>query len=157
MSPLEKGDHPEMDTSELLDSTGIQQYQSMVGAMQWAVSIGRLDITMAVMTLSSFCVVPRKGHLEQCKRVYRYLWKMWHAMICIHTEEPDYLALLTVEYEWAHSVYGTITELQREDWPTPRGKYMTLSHFINANLYHDIVTGRLVTVRHPPPCQQDTN
>ena len=63
-SPLEKGDHPEMDTSELLDSTGIQQYQSMVGAMQWAVAIGRLDITTAVMTLSSFRVAPRKGHLE---------------------------------------------------------------------------------------------
>ena len=31
----------------------------------------------------------------------------------------DYSALPTVEYEWAHSVYGTITELQREDWPTP--------------------------------------
>ena len=57
-SPLEKGDHPEMDTSELLNSTGIKQYQSMVGAMQWAVSIGRLDITTAVMTLSSFRVVP---------------------------------------------------------------------------------------------------
>ena len=50
-----------------------------------------------------------------------------------------------MEYEWAHSVYGTITELQREDWPTPRGKYMTLSHFVDVNLYHDIVTGRLVT------------
>ena len=63
-SPLEKGDHPEMDTSELLDSTGIQQYQSMVGAMQWAVSIGRLDITTAMMTLSSFRVAPCMGHLE---------------------------------------------------------------------------------------------
>ena len=66
-SPLEKGEHPEMDTSELLDSTGIQQYQSVVGAMQWAVSIGRLDITTAVMTLSSFHVAPRKGHLGRCK------------------------------------------------------------------------------------------
>ena len=66
-SPLEKGNHSEMDTSELLDSTGIQQYQSMVGAMQWAVSIGRLDITMAVMTLSSFRVAPCMGHLKRCK------------------------------------------------------------------------------------------
>ena len=48
---------------------------------------------------------------------------MRHAMIRIRTEEPDYLALPTMEYKWAHSVYGTITELQREDWPTPRGKY----------------------------------
>jgi hypothetical protein len=53
-SPLEKGDHPETDTSEFLDSMETQQYQSLIGAMQWAVSIGRLDITTAVMTLSSF-------------------------------------------------------------------------------------------------------
>ena len=66
-------------------------------------------------------------------------------MICIHTKEPDYLALPDVEYDWAHSVYGTVTELQREDWPTPRGKRVTLSHFVDANLYHDIVMGRSVT------------
>ena len=53
-SPLEKGDHPELDTSELLDKSGIQKYQSLVGSLQWAVSIGRLDITTAVMTLSGF-------------------------------------------------------------------------------------------------------
>ena len=28
------------------------------------------------------------------------------------------------------------------------GKHVTLSHFVNANLYHDIVTGRLVTGIH---------
>ena len=143
-SPLEKGDHPEMDTSELLGSTGIQQYQSMVGAMQWAVSIGRLDNTTAVMTLSSFRVAPRMGHLEQCKRVYGYLWKMRHAMIRIRTEEPDYSAIPVVEYNWARFVYGTVVELQQEDWPTPRGKHVTLSHIVDANLYHDIVTGRSV-------------
>ena len=70
---------------------------------------------------------------------------MRHAMICIRTEEPDYSALLVVEYDWAHSVYGTVTKLQQEDWPTPRGKHVTLSHFVDANLYHDIVMGRYVT------------
>ena len=29
-SPLEKGDHPELDDTELLDATGIQQYQSLI-------------------------------------------------------------------------------------------------------------------------------
>ena len=93
-SPLEKGDHPEMDTSELLDEAGIQQYQSTVGALQWAASIGRLDITTAVMSLSGYRIAPRVGHLERCKRVYGYLWKMRHAMIRIRTEEPDYSASL---------------------------------------------------------------
>ena len=43
-SPLDKGDHPELNTSNLLDANGIQKYQSMIGAMQWAISIGRFDI-----------------------------------------------------------------------------------------------------------------
>jgi hypothetical protein len=33
--------------------------------MQWAVSIGRLDIATAVMSLSSFRAMPRRGHLER--------------------------------------------------------------------------------------------
>jgi hypothetical protein len=37
-SPLEKGDHPEVDTSEELDEKGIKQYQMMIGCLQWAVS-----------------------------------------------------------------------------------------------------------------------
>jgi hypothetical protein len=38
-SPLEKGDHPEIDSSDLLDAKGIQMYQSMIGALQWMVTI----------------------------------------------------------------------------------------------------------------------
>ena len=57
-SPIEKGDHPELDTSELLDMDGIRKYQSMIGALQWVVTIGRFDITTAVMTMSSFRVAP---------------------------------------------------------------------------------------------------
>jgi len=57
-SPLEKGDHPELDDSELLDAEGIQQYQSLIGSLQWAISLGRFDIATAVMSMSSFRVLP---------------------------------------------------------------------------------------------------
>jgi hypothetical protein len=53
-SPLEKNDHPETDDLELLDEVGIQRYQSLIGSLQWAVSLGRFDITTAVMTMSGF-------------------------------------------------------------------------------------------------------
>jgi hypothetical protein len=43
-SPLEQNDHPEMDDSPFLGQDKTQQFQSLIGAMQWAVSIGRLDI-----------------------------------------------------------------------------------------------------------------
>jgi hypothetical protein len=49
-SPLEQNDHPEMDNSPFLGQDETQQFQSLIGAMQWAVSIGRLDIATAVMS-----------------------------------------------------------------------------------------------------------
>ena len=144
-SPLEKGDHPEIDTSELLDAKGIQMYQSMIGALQWMVTIGRFDIITAVMTMSGFRAAPRKGHLDRLKRIYGYLAKMRHAGIRIRTEEPDYSDLPDLEHDWARSVYGEITEILPHDAPEPLGKYVTLTHFVDANLMHDIVTGRSVT------------
>jgi Reverse transcriptase (RNA-dependent DNA polymerase) len=64
-SPLEKGDHPELDTSELCTTEQVAQYQSMIGSLKWIVTISRFDIHAAVMTMSGFRVAPRIGHLEQ--------------------------------------------------------------------------------------------
>jgi len=80
-SPLADGDHPELDTSEFLDKDDIQKYQSLVGAMQWAASIGRFDIQTAVMAMSSFQAAPRKGHLKRVKRIYEHLSRFKHFKI----------------------------------------------------------------------------
>ena len=74
-SPLEKNDHPELDDSPLLGVEDIAKYQSLIGALQWAISLGRFDIATAVMTMSSFRVAPREGHLEQLKRIRGCLHK----------------------------------------------------------------------------------
>jgi Reverse transcriptase (RNA-dependent DNA polymerase) len=145
MSPLEKGDHPELDDSELLDSQGITLYQSLIGALQWAVSIGRFDIHTAVMTLSGFRVAPRRGHLDRVKRVYAYLSKMKHANIRLRTEEPDYSDIPQFNYDWSQTVYGNVKECKPHDAPKPLGKYVTLTHYVDANLMHDVTTGRSVT------------
>jgi hypothetical protein len=144
-SPLEKGDHPEIDTSDLLDEDGVKIYQSLIGALQWAVTLGRIDITTAVMTLFSFRAEPRVGHLDRVKRIYSYLSKFKHATIRIHTGEPDYSDLPDQEFDWTHSVYGDFSEEIPEDIPEPLGKWVTLSHYVDANLFHCLLTGRSVT------------
>src|SRR6187200_1354533 len=53
-SPFKKGDHPELDDTELLGAIGIQQYQSLIGSLQWAILLRRFDIATAVMPMSSF-------------------------------------------------------------------------------------------------------
>ena len=57
-SPLERGDHYELDDSELLDAEGTQHYQSFIGFLQWAISLRRFDIVTAAMSMSCFQVLP---------------------------------------------------------------------------------------------------
>lgn len=144
-SPLEKGDHPELDTSELLDSQGIKDFQSLIGQCQWAVSIGRFDIMTAVMTLSSFRAVPRRGHLERACRIIGYLSKMRHGMIRYRTELPDYSDLPETTGKWDLTPYFGAEELIPHDMPEPRGKPVTTTSYLDANLYHNLLDGRSVT------------
>jgi hypothetical protein len=73
--PMETNDHPEVDMSELLEKVGISQYQTLIGELQWAVSLGRFDVAQAVVSMSRFRVGPREGHLKRLRRVYGYLRK----------------------------------------------------------------------------------
>lgn len=144
-SPLEPNDHPELDASELLDDEWHQKYQSMVGQMQWAVSIGRIDITTAVMTMSSYSSAPRKGHLERLKRIYGYLKHYKTAAIRIRTHEPDISDLPTVDTDWSYSVYGDGEEEIPFGSPEPLGNYVTLIHYFDANLLHNLLSGKAAT------------
>jgi len=89
-SLLTTGDHPELDTSELLNKDDQKIYQSLIGALQWVIQIGRFDIQTAVMTLSRFHAMPKQGHLDRVKRIHGYLSKLRHATIKIRTDTPDY-------------------------------------------------------------------
>jgi len=141
---MERGDHPELDDSELLDATGIQQYQSLIGSLQWAISLGQFDIATAVMSMLGFHALSCRGHLQQLQRICGYLVKMKSATIRFQVHEPDYSDLPTMKYDWAH-VYGEISELCPEDAPEPLGNPVTLTHYVDANLFHDALTGRSVT------------
>ena len=144
-SPLEANDHPELDDSPLLDEDGIRRYQSLIGTLQWAISLARFDIATAVMSMSSFRVAPREGHLERLKRICGYLHKFNQGCIRVRTDEPDFSPLQPKEYDWARSVYGNVREEIPGDAPIPKGKRVILSSYKDANLYHDLMTGRSVT------------
>jgi hypothetical protein len=90
-SPIDKDDHPELDTSEELPIEGIGQYQSLIGAFQWAVLLGRYDIHCATMTIGKFRFAPWQGHLDLLQHVCGYLRKYPDAAICFWTGIPDYI------------------------------------------------------------------
>jgi len=120
-------------------------YQSLVGALQWSISIRLFDIATAVMMMSSFWAQPRVGHLEHIKQICGYLYKMKDAAICISIGELDYLDVVEEDYDWKSTVYGDVSKILPKDAPVPLGNFVMLSHYVDANLYHDMLTGRSVT------------
>ena len=64
-SPQEKNDHPEPDNSELCNEEQITKYMSMIGQLQWVITLGRYDILAQVMYMCRFRLAPKIGHLER--------------------------------------------------------------------------------------------
>ena len=59
--------------------------------------------------------------------------------------EPDYSNLPHIEYDWQRTVYEGAREEIPHDIPEPKGKYVTTTTYVDANLHHDQVTGKAVT------------
>ena len=97
------------------------------------------------MTMSSFRAAPCEGHLERVKRIYGYLSKFDSAALHICINEPDFSQLQDLIYDWTYSVYGNGKELLPHDAPKALGNYVLLTHYVDANLYHDMLTGKSVT------------
>ena len=116
-SPLEKNGHPELDTSELCDEEQVTKYMSMIGQLQWAVTLGRYDIPAQVMSMARFRLAPKIGHLEKMKRLYGYLTKTKHFAIRYRTKEPDYAHLPKQDCEWTRSVYENVKEEIPKTYP----------------------------------------
>ena len=72
-SPLQKGDHPKLDTTPFLDEEGKEIYQSLIGSVQLNVAIGRFDSQSAIILMSRYPTAPREGYLERVCRIYGYL------------------------------------------------------------------------------------
>ena len=52
--PSDKDDNPELDNSSLLEEPDIKIYQSLIGSLQWAITLGCFDILVAVIGMSRF-------------------------------------------------------------------------------------------------------
>ena len=146
-APLDPHDHPELDTSPLLGEADIKIYQSFVGALQWAITLGRFDLSSSVACLSRFRGAPRQGHLDRVKRVCGYLRKFSEAAIRFRTQWPENEIIFgdTPTYDWQHTVYGDAKEEILSLWPKPKGKVVRMTTLKDANLMHCKVTGKACT------------
>jgi hypothetical protein len=95
--------------------------------------------------MSRWRIAPRKGHLDRLKQIYGYLKAHNDGKIRYRVEMPDMSGVSQVVNSWEHSVYGNCKEEIPEDVPEALGKEVILTTYVDANLYHDMITGRAIT------------
>ena len=121
------------------------KYLTMVGQLQWLVTLGRFDIHAQVATMSRFRAAPRQGHMNRLKRIYSYAIRTKDYAIRSRTDQPDYSILPEQDFDWTYSVYGNVQEILPDDMPEPLGEAVIITTAMDANLNHCLATGKSVT------------
>ena len=101
----------------------------------------RSDFELKSLICLILIIVPsRIGHLDRLTRIYAYIHKFENFKIRFRVEEPD-LSYLdnSIQQDWSQSVYGEHVEDLPDDMPIPLGKKVTLTHWFDANLMHDVL------------------
>ena len=149
-----KGYAPELDTTPELKADGVQWYQELIGTLRWACEIGRVDILLEVTLMSSYSAMPRLGHLENVLHIFGYLKSHKKFRVCFDSSSPQFSPNKFKEYDW-EEFYKDVTEDIPLDAPTPRGRYVDTTMFVDASHANDKKnrrshTGILIFVNKAP-------
>jgi hypothetical protein len=108
----------------------------------WAMIMGRIDATTAMMIPSGFLVV----QLDYVTSVVVYFYQFKYVKIRFKFREPDYSNLMVLHRDWAHSTIkndGASMRTSRDDTVLLVTLLAITSYVVNACLPHDLlVMGR---------------
>ena len=97
------------------------KYVTMVGHLQWLVTLCRFDLHAQVATISRFRAAPRQGHIDRLNRIYAYANRTKDYVVRFGTDQPDYSFLPKQDFDWTYSVYGHVYKILLDDMPEPLG------------------------------------
>ena len=121
------------------------KYLTIVGQLQWLVTLGRFDIHAQVATMSTFRAAPRQEHMDRLKRIYYYAIRTQDYVIGFRTDQPDYWFLPDQDFDWTYSVYGDVNESLPDNIPEPLGEAVVTTTAKDANLNHCLATVKSLT------------
>ena len=139
--PLPSGYRPEIDVSPLLSDDMANRYQNLIGVLRWACELGRIDILLEVSWMSSFTAMPRKGHLEAVYHIFAYLKKHERSTLVFDNAIPVVDELRFTPVDWI-DFYPDAKEALPPDMPEPRGNYVKVSSFVDADHAGNLLTRR---------------
>ena len=144
-TPMDEKLHPELDDTPLCNDRGASLYRSIIGSLNWIITLGRFDIAYATMSLARFNAAPREGHFKAAVRILGYLKSTPKGTILLDNSYPDHSQYKTeLKHDW-QEFYPDAEEEIPHDMLTPKGKKARLTVYVDADHAHDQVTRRSVT------------
>jgi hypothetical protein len=128
-----------MDVSPLLDEDYTRWYQQLIGILQWAVELGRIDIHLSVALSAQYLAQPHRGHLHQVFHVFAYLKAPARSRIVLDPTVPPVNEQSFVTADRSE-FYIDAKEAILLNAPEPRGKAIIISCFVDADHAGNLVT-----------------
>ena len=127
-SPMSESYHPELDDSEFMDNEGGSKYRSIIGSLNWAITLGRFDIQYATSTMARFNCAPRLGHMKGVVRIVGYLKKVANLKprLLVNPSLPKHEKYPSQDHGTWEEFYPDAVEEIPPDIPTPKGREMKL-------------------------------
>jgi hypothetical protein len=133
--PMAQTYWPEMDVLQVLKPELASRYQQLIGILQWAVELGRVDILVEVSMMSSHLCQPRLGHLNAVYTIFIFACLEKHAKANMAFDDKmsflDNLAFH--KSDWSESIYGEVEDEIKPTAPKPLGNTVIMTRFVDAN------------------------
>ena len=128
---MASGYRPELDQSPELNPERQNYFQGLIGVLRWICELGRLDILMPVSMLSRYLVSAREGHMDQVFHTFAYLKRYETSTMVFDDTEPEFDERRFKACDW--SEYYPDAKVVLPDMPTPRGRSVVMTCFVDAD------------------------
>ena len=153
-APLSAGCRPEYDMSPECSEGDMKLYISLIGILRWMVETGQIDLTCEVSMMASYCMMPRKGHLEQIFHMFAYLKTHHNSRIVL---DPTYPNIDPNQFlkKNRKQFYGDLVDEVPKNAPRSLGKEFIIRANVDASFAGDKLTrisrtGFIIMINNSP-------
>ncbi|CAJ1940853.1 unnamed protein product [Cylindrotheca closterium] len=137
-STMPSGYKPELDSTAFVNDDTAILYMQLIGILRWLVELGCLDVAAKVSMLSSYNVMPCEGHFHAALHIFAYLQKHPDCILVMDCNYADHLRpLKKADYS---QFYEFTKDKLPSDMPTPLGKAVEFTMFVDASHAANVVT-----------------
>lgn len=140
-TPVQSNFVPELDGSLELNDKDHNYYQELIGILQWAVEIGRVNILHEVLLLSQYQASSWEGHMEQALHIFSYLKLRPKLTLYFDPNLPniDCSGFKSIQDDFKEQYRGA-EEAMPHNMLVPCGKTVTTSTFVDTSFAEIKVT-----------------